>query len=69
MSWSKTWNVLDRALVRISVSDDGKWEIHQADKPVVFRPLASVSTVTNDVYGMRILNLILGPVSIDIGII
>jgi len=69
MSWSRTWNLLDRALVRVSVSDDGKWEIHQANKPVVFRPLASLSTVTNEVRGLRIFNVILGPLSVDIGII
>ena len=65
---SRTFNIWDRALVRIALSGDGRWEIHQAHKPYTFQPLASVSHVVHD-DGTRILNFILGPVAIDIGIL
>lgn len=65
---SRTFNILDRVLVRCALAGDGRWEIHQADKPYTFQPHVSVSTVTNE-EGKRILNIILGPVAIDVGLI
>ena len=68
---SKTFTILGRVLARVSLAGDRKWEVHQANKPVTFQPLASVSLVTNSDYADvgRILNVIIGPLCIDIGII
>ena len=67
-----TFSILGRVLVRASLASDGFWQIHQADKPYTFRPLASVGTVRSSDpldEGRKLFNIIIGPLAIDIGVI